>query len=588
MSHPIEQKIAKLRSRLLRLVAVYGLSWTVAAVIGAVMVLGMADYVFRFQDRGLRVICSLLALGALGWACYRLLFLPLRVRLRDVELAVKLQRWFPKLEDRLVSSVEFLGQSQDDPTAGSAALRRAVIAETTAETERLDFSNVLDVRRPMRAAMVTAGICLVAAIFVVLDPLSSRIAVARLANPFGSAAWPRKNHLQLVNRVERIARGQAFEVEMIDAEGARLPTDACIHYRFTNPDGSAAAETRPMRLVGSRLVGRREGVARPFSYRITGGDDHTMSWIAVEVLEPPAIRSLSIRLIPPAYTGWPRQTAKKTIRALVGTRMEFAATVTKPLASATLCLEGNRRIPGRIGNDGLRFAAPGPKQPELLLDRSGSYWFELTDREGLSGASDDRWEIRAVRDAPPSVTIERPTGNLFVTPRAVVPLRVSAEDDLAIHRVALVFHRTTADTGEADEPQHSAEVLPLFTGPKKVERRQAAALASGAEQGDRRVTERRWELAPLELTPGTQLTFHATADDYRPQIATSGPRRLIVVTPGELLDRIAGRQEFILAEIARVLKCSEAAAPRSNRSKSGLPRRDASNNSTSTTCKRPS
>jgi len=41
-------------------------------------------------------------------------------------------------------------------------------------------------------------------------------------------------------------------------------------------------------------------------------------------------------------------------------------------------------------------------------------------------AGGDRWQIRAVPDAPPSISIERPTSNLSLTPRAVVPLRVTA------------------------------------------------------------------------------------------------------------------------------------------------------------------
>ncbi len=56
------------------------------------------------------------------------------------------------------------------------------------------------------------------------------------------------------------------------------------------------------------------------------------------------------------------------------------------------------------------------------------------------------------------------------------------------------------------------------------------------------------------MPPGSQVAFFATATDYHGQTAKSEPRRLIVVTPEELQQRIAGRQELILAELARVLK----------------------------------
>ena len=80
------------------------------------------------------------------------------------------------------------------------------------------------------------------------------------------------------------------------------------------------------------------------------------------------------------------------------------------------------------------------------------------------------------------------------------------------------------------------------------------ASPGGATEGDRRVIDYRWELVPLQLKPGTQLTFYATASDYRPQTAKSEPRRLMVITAAELQDRLAGREKLILAELERARK----------------------------------
>ena len=459
MSHQLEQRIGALRTHVRCLVVLYGLSWVVAAVLGAMIVLGLTDYLLHFQDRGVRVICSLLVLAALAWTCYRYLYLALRVRLRDVDLGLRLERRFPELKDRLVSSVEFLRQSEDDPTAGSPALRRAVIAQTAAETDRLAFADVLDYRPPVRAVVTAVAICWVAAILVVLDyrahhggPLASPIAVARLLNPLGGRAWPQTTHLRLRKQVSRVARGDLFKVEVVAASGSELPREVRIHFRFQGPDGTVTEETRPMdRFVerpnggkGGRrevMIARRENVLRPFSYRAEGGDDNSMPWISVELVEPPEIQSLAIRLTPPQYTGWPPERAGRSIRALVGTRVQITAKTTKPLQSAVLCIDGGGEVPGRVSDDGYRFTVPAPDAPELVIDRSGAYWFELKDRRQILGGSDSRGEIRAVPDTPPTVNIEKPTDSLFVTSRAVVLLRVAAKDDLAVRRIALVFSR---------------------------------------------------------------------------------------------------------------------------------------------------
>ena len=296
-------------------------------------------------------------------------------------------------------------------------------------------------------------------------------------------------------------------------------------------------------------VARRDNVIRPFSYWLEGGDDHSMRPISVELVEPPAVASLDIRLFPPAYTGWPAERAERNIRALVGTRMELEATVTKPLRSAVLCLGGGRQAPALVSEDGLKFTvgAAALHAPELLVEKSGAYWFTLTDREGSSGGGEDRWEIRAVPDSPPSINIERPTSNLFVTTRAIVPLRITAKDDLALHQVALIYSRS-------DQPNQPAVEVLLYSGPPHVAPSARSGLAADARPPEPRTINYSWDLAPLQLPPGSQLAFYATAADYRPQTGKSEPRRLIIVTPQELQERIAGRQELLLAELARMLK----------------------------------
>ena len=60
-----------------------------------------------------------------------------------------------------------------------------------------------------------------------------------------------------------------------------------------------------MRVSARSAVAHRDNCQRPFAYRVEAGDDHSMPWRRVEVVEPPAVESLSVRLFPPGYTGRP-------------------------------------------------------------------------------------------------------------------------------------------------------------------------------------------------------------------------------------------------------------------------------------------
>ncbi len=589
--HPLRHKIAQLRSRLRQLLLLYGVSATVAAVVGATVVLGTADYLLRLRDPGVRVLSSIALLAAFGWTAYRYLYRPLAERLADTEIALRLKRRFPELGEQLAAALEFLDRPDDEPVAGSPALRHAVIDRVWRRARALDFRRALDPRAALRAAGLTLGACLAATILIALDPVSARIAVARLANPVSPPAWPRQTHLGLRRAVDRVARGQTFEVEAFDRNGARLPDDLQIEYRLFFPDGTTIVEREPMRRRGPHTAfARRESVTRPFAYRAVGGDDHSMPWIAVDIAEPPAVEELALRLSPPAYTGYRPYTGEKHLRVLEGTTLAVAGRVNKPLDSLLLHLGAREPIAMSLDERGLQFRLPTEGEPEPVIDTSGTYWFELVDREGLRSETPP-WELQSFPDPPPSVTLEQPSGSLFVTPDAVVPVRVAAKDNLAIRRIVLNYRADLGRSqfshgGLSQFPRHNGDAtqsndgsaatmglssshpgkespsppdaptgeIVLFEGPA-----QAPSPAEGRPSpldnpGDLRTAETRWPLGPLGLQPGTQLTLTATADDYRPASGESVPVRLSVITPRELEDRIAARQNQILAELRRALE----------------------------------
>ncbi|MDP6719819.1 MAG: hypothetical protein QGF59_14250, partial [Pirellulaceae bacterium] len=114
--------------------AIRGLGWLATVVIIATLLLALLDYglyvAFRVDDLGLRVVFSILALAALVTGMVVYLRPAIRHRWTDVDVAQRIEQCFPELNDRLSSSIGFLDQEVDEPTAGSASLRRAVVADS--------------------------------------------------------------------------------------------------------------------------------------------------------------------------------------------------------------------------------------------------------------------------------------------------------------------------------------------------------------------------------------------------------------------------------------------------------------------------
>jgi len=576
VSHPLEQRVASVRRSARRLLLLYACAWLASVVVLAAVALAVVDYLLGVQDRGLRILLSI-GLALVAAAClWRLVWPAWRQRLSAVAVAQRIERQFPALRHQLASAISFLGQPADDAFGGSIELRRAVVFETDLAAEKLDFRRALDRRPAKRALLMLGALLALVGVFALVQPQIVAVAARRLANPWSAAAWPQKHHLKLREEVRRVALGQTFEVEVTDAAGVPLPEQLWIIYRQEAADGDLVEDRQAVPVVqsaesGSLRVAHREAVARPFAYRVVGGDDNSMPWIELEVVEPPALESLSITLHAPAYTGWPAQPGEKHLRALVGTRVALAGTSTKPLRTAHVALEDGRNIPLTLDRDGYHFSLASDAAEGLVVEKTSAYWFEFEDREGLQGGRDLRYEIRAVADLPPIITLERPEANLFVTPQAVIPVRVSAKEDIALGNVELVYSRSD-HSGEPDqtiplyhaEPPKPVEPAPNATAPA-ASRAASSNTAAGAPsaplggEGENRVFEHRLELASLDLKPGVQIDLRATATDFQPAVGQSASRRIAIVDPAELEERLADRQTAILAELNRVLKLQQDA-----------------------------
>jgi hypothetical protein len=541
MIHAIEQYLIAIGQHARRLLIGYATAWVTGVAIMAVMLLGLADFLFHFDDRGVRLIAMLLLVAVITWAVVRFLRPALRYRPNTVQLAQRIEQLHPELRGRLASTIEFLHQPEDDPTAGSAELRRITIAETDAAVDGLNWSAAVDSRPTKRAAIIAGTIAGFALIVIAILPVHSSVAVLRLVNPLGNSHWPRNNYLVVREPVERIASGQAFAVEVIDESG-KLPEEVYIQYRWHAPGEPTIEEQEKMEFADGAMTARRDGVTRKFEFRAVGGDDDTMSWNSVELVEPPRIESARFTVKPPPYTGYAPYESPDRIEAIVGSTVTIKGQVTKPLAAAALRWSDDVAQAAVLSADGTEFAFPADSAV-LQVRNSGHYKVDLTDRDSLT-TEGIRGDIRAITDSSPTVSLDRPAAGLFATPSASVPIKAVAKDNLAIRSVALVYSRTDkSDVGD--------QRIELLTGLDSPTPQLGATPVSAA--GESKTIDERWELLPLNLPPGTQLTFHIAADDYQPKTGVSTARKITIVTATELEERIGLQQASILAELARIL-----------------------------------
>jgi hypothetical protein len=552
--HPLAQRIASLRRRLILTQRAVAACWIVATVITVALVLGMIDFLLRISDTGLRVMATLALAAAATWAVYHWWYRRGRRRWEPLTVARKVETEFPRLRDSLASAMEFLEQSEDDHSAGSAQLRRLVVTDAQTAIDGLPLERIID-RRPLyRAAraLAIAGVALSACL--ALDARAVGTALVRLVAPLGSTEWPRQHHLSFRNPPTRLAAGQAFEVELVDTAGP-LPDEVRIEYRVA-AGGEREWSSEPMSRAGEVMIARRENVRESFAFRATGGDDHKMPWRWVEVVEAPRLESLDIAVHPPAYTGLSAVPAARHLEVLAGSGIELHGTANEPLEAARILLGETNHIDAQIGPDaaGRERRAFHVRPDQWVAAESGQYKVELVDLESVAGVV-GQWNLRVEPDPPPVVSWRRPMDDLYVTAGAIVPIELSVTDNLLTHRVELLYEPANRP-GSSPTGEPTPARVELYRGAEK-----PAPIGANnpGRDIDHRVVEFAWDLARLQLDRGTQLTLHAEASDYRPGVGrTVGPRHIHVISAGELDARIADHQMQIVRRLEQVLSAQRA------------------------------
>ena len=343
----------------------------------------------------------------------------------------------------------------------------------------------------------------------------------------------------------RVARGDSFTLSVKVRPGDRVPETARATYHFA--DGEQASE--PLRSAeGGEFKGRIDSVTQPFAFSVAAGDDSTsIRDVAVQVVPPPALNSLAIKLVSPEYTGMPAQVLAPgltQLRALEGTRLELDGLANKPLARAEL-RRGDQQVGAALAFDA------GRTRFKTTLDVKGnfSFWFELKDTEGFQNREAVKYDVRGFRDEAPRVVLDEPKSDRDVPADATIPIHVSLDDDFGLHSSRIIYRLATGDS----EPNGEV-VIPVWSA---AQRQPGEAFVKHQE------IAYRWELTPLKLPVGTVITFFADARDFDtlkgPNVGKSREIRLRIVSKEDAARQFDDGRRELREEIARVLTMEKQA-----------------------------
>lgn len=500
----LRQHFAVLRRQLLRVTWLRGVTVVLALLLPAVLVAGMLDWFLHLPG----VVRAVLLTGILTGSAilaYRFLYLPLGRRVDDLTLALRIEEYYPSLNDSLASTIEFLNQAEQGVPGESPALRREAVRRALASAASCDFQRVVDRRGLLGSSLAAlAAANLVWPLFLFVPALAST-GLVRLLNPFGTTSWPKKTQIELETPRTKVGKGEVFEIRGV-VRGV-VPEQARVSFRS---DGFPPLEYR----CDLKREGDREGrlvtqldpdkVQRTFWFRVMANDAETVEY-KVEVLPPPRLvpfkgeESPQVELEFPEYTNLPARIkltpGTGNVEAVLGTVVHFRAAADRPLQRASIEFIPEQRttqlagflaplgatsrfgaeILAQIGQSTWEQVPATLSEEERVLSVSfrpwlnGFYDLHYEDHNGLR--SSRRFELRLRPDPAPTVTLERPSPSrdlLRVLPTGEVFLQASAEDvQFAVRSVSLRY-RTRKGNGVGPAPAEVAgaaaetQVMPLY------------------------------------------------------------------------------------------------------------------------------
>lgn len=477
----LTRRLAQVAGRLRRTVVLRAGSRLLFVTVLLITALAGLDH--RYQLPSLVRALGLVAV-LVGWPLYirRRILKPLKGSDDPVQIALRIERAYPEFNDSLVSAVQFLGLETTDRRT-SPGLRKAAVRRATRKAERYEFDKAVDSRWTKRSVALALLAVAGTGTLGVVAPAEARVALTRLAVPFGGTAAPTKTTLVLEAPdafPHRMARGEPLDVR-VQLRGVipdrvtlsvRLDGGPAIDQSFAvdADEASAAAADLTLRVEPTRIP-------RDFEFRVRANDADT-GWKAVRVLPPPLLVPLDGRPSPQLHLDFPAYTdlvpldlpdGSGVIDCVAGTRVGLRAATDRPVTRAYLAFRPEN--PGMLVVPGLAPFGAGSAVAAAGFDRlareawadvpvtlgrggmllevdfvprlPGPYALRFEDDTGLGTTR--MFDVRVHPDPAPLVALERPAAgrdSLLVLPDADLTVQARVLDRLYAVRSVHLEYRT--------------------------------------------------------------------------------------------------------------------------------------------------
>lgn len=427
----LQVKLDALAARCQRQRLARGILRVVLTGLGSAAVIMAADAFFSLPV-AVRVGLAAAWLFGLGVGIWRWLIVPRRRPLDSTVLAAAVEAEFPRLDERLTTSVELSGREGDF----SPALLALLLQETENRTTTIDFRRAA-IAAPSRRSLaaLTAVIALGAVAMAIWPDVVSGVG-RRFVMPWDRAPAVATFALTVEPGDVVVARGRPVNIqaELLAIRDGAVPPQSVTLVRLPR-DGPSDRRRMPVAQRAGRFSLSLDGPVEDFRYCVESGDLRSSEY-SVRVVAPIELGTTGTMAIPPEYA---RSAVSPVTRESLNNleivqhgRVRWTCRFDRrPVAAAVIwrdiASQAETRLPMALADDGLTGAA------ELRVAASGTYRLVAEAEHGIATSTPD-YTVAAIVDRPPEFRRVVGFGESLreVGINDVLPLQLVVGDDIAV------------------------------------------------------------------------------------------------------------------------------------------------------------
>jgi hypothetical protein len=407
----------------------------------------------------------------------------------DREVARMIGARFEKISDRLENALDLSDMIKNGDFSGSPELIEVALEHFGKSTTGINFSNTVSFTQIQSLAKTIGTVSATVTALAVIPGTPFHDAADRMMN-FDQEYRPvAAFYINVSPGSVDIVKGESVTVQATLSSGEStesLPTELVLSFSEEGVDVSENIILKTDSTGKFRYT--FPAMKQSAAYHLFAGEIKSDRY-NITVTDRPFVRSMTVSIIPPAYTKLKRETLEENIGdiiALPGTKVIWNVVPSKPVAKGTIVFKDGSEIP--LKNNGEVFTA------DLSLSASTAYYIELEDEKGNTNQQIIEYSIGLITDEFPAVSILSPGKNIDVTEAMMLPMEFKVSDDFGVSRLQLKFRLVESKYSSGEK--EAEPIIPFDT----------LTIKEG-------VLDYAWDLSLLGLVPEDVVEYYAEVQD---------------------------------------------------------------------------